>query len=101
MFISQVIFESEKENEQILKEIMRKKKISLANAEGLLTVECWKTSKDTVGYALVSKWESKQYFQSWLVAEHKGKNVTNRKGSVIIKKTGYQFEDMTEIVSEA
>ena len=68
MFISQVIFESEKEHEQVLKEIMKKKKESAAKAEGSLSVECWKTSKDTVGYALVSKWESKQHFQTWLVA---------------------------------
>ena len=96
MFISQVIFESEKTNEEMLKEIMRKKLTSTLSASGIISGECWVTAKnDTIGYALVTKWENKEHFQSWFSAEHKKRPHDNnqRDGSKPkLTKTGYQFE---------
>jgi len=96
MFISQVIFETEKMNEDVLKKIMKKKLTSALSASGIVSGECWVTEKkDTIGYALVTKWENKECFQSWFLADHKKRPHDNnqRDGSKPkLTKTGYQFE---------
>lgn len=96
MFISQVIFESEKTNEEMLKEIMKKKLTSTLSATGIISGECWVTVKtDTIGYALVSRWENKEYFQDWFSAEHKKRphdKSQNDDSKPKLTKTGYQFE---------
>lgn len=46
-----------KTQESMLQSIMKKKTTS----EGFVSSECWKTEgEDTVGYALITKWESKE-----------------------------------------
>lgn len=101
MFISQVIFESENVNEEILKEIMKKKLASTRSAFGIISGECWVTAKkETISYALVTKWENKEHFQTWFSAEHKNRpNDKNQNDGSKPKltKTGYQFELVTSL----
>ena len=60
MFISQVIFESDSENKDIIEQIMDKKSTEIKSAAGLISSECWwKESVNTAGFSLVSKWSDK------------------------------------------
>ena len=96
MFISQVIFQSVKENEERLKAIMAKKGEQANASTGILSVECWRTEKGgEVGYCLLTKWESKDCFLQWMRDSHSGQNHGAHKPEdppIPITKTGYQFE---------
>lgn len=92
MFISQVIFESAPANEQTLKDIVAGKVKSAAQAAGVVSAECWRTSKaDSVGYAAVTRWESREQFLTWLKDSHKSPHQGGGDG-LAITKTGFQFE---------
>ncbi|MFV0393778.1 MAG: hypothetical protein ACK5LC_05215 [Coprobacillaceae bacterium] len=97
MFISQVIFESEKENMEIMKQIMLKKETSTENVAGLLSCECWWKEGNTVGFAFVTKWNSKEDFQKWLKDSHKDGHQKGKQ-NIQIKKTVYQFDYIDTIL---
>lgn len=93
MFISQVIFESEIENKEIIKSIMEKKSGNVKSAAGILSSECWwKENTNTVGFSLVMKWSDKESFISWMRETHKGGHKNHGLDGINITKTSYQFE---------
>ncbi len=101
MFISQACFEGDKINEHKIITKLQKTLKETINVEGLISTECWlKEKKDRVEYALVTKWESKEYFKKWLmreehVEEHKEMNRQKKQGSqeeVKFTKTLRQYE---------
>lgn len=90
MFISQVIFESEKENKAVIDKIMKKKTADLQAADGIESFECWlKEGAERTGFALVTKWSDKEYFKKWMKDSHKD---GHKKLEIEITKTVYQFE---------
>lgn len=95
MFISEVIFESERVNETVIRQIMKNKKDGTVNVDGLISAECWwKETADTVGFALVTKWNSKEQFQNWLRESHSGGHKKPAGERPKITKTAYQFESV-------
>ena len=93
MFISQVIFESEIVNKEIIKKLMEKKSGNVKLAAGILSSECWwKENSNTVGFSLIMKWSDKESFISWMRETHKGGHKNPELESINIKKTSYQFE---------
>lgn len=92
MFISQVIFESEIENKNVIEQIMEQKKSEIKSAPGIISSECWwKEGVNTAGFALVSKWSDKESFQKWMKESHKDGH-KKPGGDFKITKTLYQFE---------
>lgn len=100
MFISQVIFESDIENKDIIEQIMDSKRTGIKSAEGLVSSECWwKESVNTAGFGLVSKWSDKEFFKNWMKESHKdGHKKPERPDGKEFKitKTAYQFESIDE-----
>ncbi|MDR3311296.1 MAG: hypothetical protein LBS90_08140 [Oscillospiraceae bacterium] len=93
MFINQVIWESEKANEAIITELMRKKSGGATGAEGLISTECWlKNSESTVGFAIVSKWESRENFKTYFATLEHGPKGGGGGERPKITKTQFQFE---------
>lgn len=96
MFISQVIFESEIENKEIIKKMMDKKRGNIKTAAGLITSECWwKENTKTAGFSLISKWNDKESFKVWMKETHKDghKKPEGLDGKEIkISKTAHQYE---------
>lgn len=97
MFITKVAFEVEKENEELLTEMVKKKAATKIEFPGLISYEWWKNDKkNVVEYNYVSKWESKENFKAWLarpehIESHKNKGQNNELKSKI-KKTVTQYE---------
>lgn len=94
MFISQIIFESELENKEIIRDIMEKKSSDAKSAEGMLSHECWwKEDSKTAGFSLVIKWDDKESFQNWMKETHKdGHKKPDDAEKININKTLYKFE---------
>lgn len=94
MFVSQVLFESEIENKEIIKKIMDQKRAEAQNAKGVISFECWwKEDVKTVGFSLVIKWDEKESFRNWMKETHKdGHKKPESINKVNISKTLYQFE---------
>ena len=95
MFISQVMFESEIENKDIIEQIMDKKRTEIKSATGLISSECWwKESTNTAGFSLVSKWSDKESFKNWMKESHKEGHKKSGERELKISKTAYQFESI-------
>jgi heme-degrading monooxygenase HmoA len=96
MFISQVTFEGNQSYEENIKSIIGQKLKELDRVEGLISAECWrKESRDTVGYTIVNKWESKECFVAWLSREEHAKGhrqMGNQDDRPRITKTACQYE---------
>lgn len=99
MFISQVIFEDEKQHLDKLTKLAQGKLHSLKEAKGIISAECWRQEKgDMVGYAFVSKWESQDHFKVWMKESHANRPArpAGEPKPMTLKKSGFQFEDVTE-----
>jgi heme-degrading monooxygenase HmoA len=71
MFISQVIFESEIENKDVIEQIMNTKRTEIESATGIISSEFWwKEATNTVGFSIVSKWSDKESFKNWMKESH-------------------------------
>jgi heme-degrading monooxygenase HmoA len=92
MFVSQVIFETEKANEAMLQALMQKKAGEATGIAGLVASECWvENGRARVGFSLVTKWESREHFQTWLSREEHVK-APKEPERAAFTKTAYQFE---------
>ncbi|GEQ06787.1 antibiotic biosynthesis monooxygenase [Staphylococcus gallinarum] len=87
MFITEVAFSTNKENEDRLYNKAKKNLAELNdNVKGLIDAEVWTKSKaDEVEYVIVSKWQEKKDFQTWVarpehVEEHKEMNKKIKSG---------------------
>lgn len=95
MFISQVMFESETENREVIQRILEIKKSEIQSAAGLISYECWwKQNSKTAGFALVGKWTDKEAFKTWMKDTHKDGHQKPDIGDVKIVKSALQFEAM-------
>lgn len=74
MFVSQVTFEGTEENDEMLRQIMKKKLEDAKVAPGIQSAECWRENKEnTASYTLVMKWSCKEDFKAWMVKSHSGR----------------------------
>ncbi|MDR1778109.1 MAG: antibiotic biosynthesis monooxygenase [Desulfovibrio sp.] len=97
MFISQVIFEGEKTNEEIIMALMHKKSVEASNVKGLLSTERWlKNGQNTVGFSIVCKWESREHFKAWFSTTEHGHRGGKTEERPPITKTAYQFETVDD-----
>lgn len=95
MFISQVIFESEIENKNAIKQIMDKKSLEIKSAIGIISSECWwKESVNTAGFSLVLKWKDKESFKNWMKESHKDGHKRPEGKEIKISKALYEFESI-------
>lgn len=94
MFVSQVIFETNKENEEVLRGMVQRRTENTKDVPGLLSSECWrKEDKETVGYCFVNKWNRREDFLTWMREIHSGQERHAQQGKRdSITKTVYQFE---------
>lgn len=68
MFVAEVAFSTNKENEQQLYNKVKKTQSELHNVAGLKSSEVWTKSKsDDVEYVVVSKWDEKKIFKIGLL----------------------------------
>ena len=97
MFISQVIFEDEKQHEDKLRNIAKHKMASIHASQGIISAECWRQEKaEKVSYAFVSKWENQDYFKAWMKASHATRPARPEGAPKVLtlKKSGFQFEEV-------
>ncbi|WP_139491278.1 antibiotic biosynthesis monooxygenase family protein [Brevibacillus dissolubilis] len=79
MFVSQASFEIDKNHEDRLIAKSQKNQKEIAQADGLISYECWRrVHAETVEFVFVSKWNAQADFQKWIsreehVQEHKEK----------------------------
>lgn len=95
MFITQVIFESEKENIERIKSIMEKKRSDAESSKDIISYEIWwKESTNNVGFSLVMKWAEKEHFKNWMKETHKEGHKKPSGDAPTIIKTLNQFESI-------
>ena len=96
MFMTQVIFTTNEDGKDALLTIMTTKLLSSREAPGCILSELWTThGNNEASYCLVTKWEKKEHFQSWMRESHstKGKQAVMKPDNMPpITKTLYQFE---------
>lgn len=99
MIVQTVTFIIKKEGKEIFEAKTSKDVVSMLGFSGCISSECWFTEdKDTCEFMLVSKWESKKDFQSWLkrpehLQEHRDAHKNkDTKPSIVIEKIRKSYE---------
>ena len=89
------------DSENTLKGIIKKKLEDTQNAEGIISIECWRTEEmNIIGYCLVMKWDTEASFKEWMRNSHAGKRngAENGQARPAIKKKGLQFESVDTVL---